>query len=201
MNETFFKVVRKSKRNIVIHHTHLIDNIISFLQYDDLLFFDDCIYSQYLFIRNNIEKIKELNINCVLGVSSNLICQNTDKQITDIKTSELHDRIHTGDTTALNGFMTICEINELLRFDNIFIANHGYDHIELNNLSETEQIKTFISDFKQSQKFLKEHNLTTDIFVYPYDLVVKGSEHYLQKNGYHYIYPSSKTKRVYIEDL
>ena len=40
------QIIESSKfRKIVIHHTHLIDNIIDLLLPNDIVFFDDCLYS------------------------------------------------------------------------------------------------------------------------------------------------------------
>jgi hypothetical protein len=41
----FFNIYMQKRRMVVIHHTHLISNIMSLINDYDLLFFDDCLYS------------------------------------------------------------------------------------------------------------------------------------------------------------
>lgn len=62
-----------NSRKIVIHHTHLIKDIMSLLKDDDIVFFDDCLYSQYLFIKKYIQELQLKNITCILGFSTRIL--------------------------------------------------------------------------------------------------------------------------------
>jgi hypothetical protein len=59
----------------------------------------------------------------------------------------------------------------------------------------------FKNDLKQSITFMKQNSLKTDIFVYPYDFIVLGSEKMLKNNDFKYIFPSKTNKRIYIEEI
>ena len=54
----FGKILKKANRLIVAHETVAFpDNILDLLQQNDILFFDDCLYSQYVFLKKNIEQL------------------------------------------------------------------------------------------------------------------------------------------------
>jgi predicted deacetylase len=59
----------------------------------------------------------------------------------------------------------------------------------------------FKDDLEQSITFMERNTLKTDIFVYPYDFMVLGSEKLLKNKGFKYIFPSKNNKRTYIEEL
>ena len=62
-----------TRRRVVVHHTHLLgQRIVDFLHVNDIVFFDDCLFSQYNFIKDNENFFKEMTIDCVLGFSSGL---------------------------------------------------------------------------------------------------------------------------------
>lgn len=43
-----------ARRRVVVHHTHLLgQRIVDFLHANDIVFFDDCLFSQYNFIKEN----------------------------------------------------------------------------------------------------------------------------------------------------
>ena len=43
--------------------------------------------------------------------------------------AEQHDKFHNDDMTALQAYMSIDELKELLDYDNVFIACHGDKHL------------------------------------------------------------------------
>lgn len=59
----------------------------------------------------------------------------------------------------------------------------------------------FKGDLEKSIAFMNQNTLKTDIFVYPYDFMVLGSEKLLKNNGFKYIFPSKINKRTYIEEI
>lgn len=68
-NET---ISRANSKKIVIHHTCYIDDdiILAALCQNDLVFFDDCLYSQYLFLKKYAKVLADKSIACVLGFST-----------------------------------------------------------------------------------------------------------------------------------
>jgi predicted deacetylase len=97
--------------------------------------------------------------------------------------------------------MTINELKKLLTYNNIHLGLHGHNHLDLKNTSKIESMTLFKYDLEQSLTFMKQNTLITDIFIYPYDYIVLGSETILKNKGFKYIFPSKNNKRVYIEEL
>lgn len=193
---------KTSNRKIVIHHTHLISNICEYLQDGDIVFFDDCLYSQYVFLKDNINWLINHRIICILGFSA-MLFRAAEKPIYGIKSAELHDRIHNGDKSALAGFMSIAEIQELLTFSNIYLACHGSWHLDLQhmNLSKIDMFKAFNNDVVQAKKLFAIYGFITDIFVYPYAYDFFISDKILHNNGFKQIYAGKNSKRIEIEEL
>lgn len=191
-----------NSRKIVIHHTHLIDDIMSLLNDNDLVFFDDCLYSQYLFIHQNKQQLQAKNINCILGFSTQIY---RTTQIPIIENSAiLHDRVHADDNTAFGGFMSLSELRELLCFDNIHLAGHSAKHLELEKIttSKLQQSQIFNKDITLMKKDLDALNLNTDIFVYPYAYDdFPCAETIVRINGFRYIFAGKNSKRIEIETL
>lgn len=192
----------ENKRKIVIHHTHLIDDIMSLLKNDDVVFFDDCLYSQYLFIKNNIKSLQLKNITCILGFSTK-IYRTHQKPIIE-KSDILHNRIHNNDIDAYGGFMSLDEIRELLNFHNVYLAGHGARHLELEktNLSKLNQTKLFNEDVKEMRQDLDNMGFDTYMFIYPYDYYgLPCSQLILNLSGFKHIFNSYNNNRIYIEDV
>ena len=197
----FHKIYKNSKRNIVLHNVFEYKNINQIVNRNDLLFFDDCTHDQYEFILKNNNLFNELNINCVISFSTNIYRNEKLKPLSNIPTFELHNQLYNDKKEALNGFMSISEIKNLLNNTNIFLGLHGHNHLELKNVSKINQMMFFKDDLEQSITFMKQNSLKTDIFVYPYDFIVLGSEKLLKNRGFKYIFPSKINKRTYIEEF
>lgn len=195
-------IINCDSRKIVIHHTHLIDDMMSLLNNNDVVFFDDCLYSQYIFIKQNIKQLQDKNIICILGFSTQIYRTN---QIPLIENSAiLHDRVHANDYLAFGGFMTIDEIKELLSFDNIYLAGHGAKHLELEkmNLSKIQQTTLFIKDVVEMKKSFEKFNLSTDIFVFPYAYdSFPCAKLTINNLGFNYIFAAYDSQRIEIESL
>ena len=67
------------------------------LQQNDMLFLDDCLYSQYVFLLKNIDALKDKNIACVLGFSTSIFRREDRLPIYDAHCAEFHNRVHSGD--------------------------------------------------------------------------------------------------------
>jgi len=203
MKQNFSSVIKKTTRKIVIHHCHLIKNIVDLLDDNDLVFFDDCLYSQFVFIKNNIQKLRNKHITCVLGFSTNLYRRNEFDAIYDINSAILHDRIHADDMSALNGFMSLNELNFLLKYDNIHLACHGCMHLQLEKIckSKIDLMTKFNDDLNNATKMLNELNLKTDIFVYPYAFDFFVSDKIVHKHGFNHIFAGKNSQRLEIEKI
>ena len=182
-------------RKIVIHHTHILGDqlILSLLKDNDVLFFDDCLYSQYLFLKKNNNILLSKNIICILGFSASLY-----------RTNQIPFIEHAKDNSALGGFMSLDELRELLAFDNIFLAGHGSKHLDLQNmrLEKLQQTKLFIEDINEMKQLFKKFNFQTDIFVYPYTYYdFPCSNIIVRNNGFKYIFGCKNTMRMSIENV
>lgn len=203
-NQNVKRLTDINSRKIVIHHTHILDDqlILSVLKDNDVLFFDDCLYSQYLFLKNNNHILRSKNIICVLGFSTRLYRTH---QIPIIENSAvLHNRYHSNDNDSLGGFMSLDELRELLMYNNIIIAGHGSNHLELNmmNLTLIQQSQVFIQDISNMTKELKHFNFYTDIFVFPYAYdVFPCAKKIVYNAGFNHIFAASDSQRIEIEIL
>ena len=97
-----------------------------------MLFLDDCLYSQYVFLLKNIDALKDKNVACVLGFSTSIFRREDRLPIYDAHCAEFHNRVHSGDKSAYAAYMSISEIEELLKFENILLACHGNAHLDLH---------------------------------------------------------------------
>ena len=80
-----------SNRRIVIHYPFTAsEKIVNCIRENDIMFFDDCLYSQYLFIKENIEMLKSKNARCILGFSSGLYASESSKNTIGIKSEHAH---------------------------------------------------------------------------------------------------------------
>lgn len=199
----FSYVLYNARRKIVVHHTFRVKDMVFLLDNNDLVFFDDCLYSQYVFIKENIDMLKEKDIHCVLGFSSKIFRHDNALPIYEADCAEFHDRVHNGDKDALNAYMTICEIEELLQHNNVYLACHGSQHLDLKNMnfSKLQQMHAFTVDIDQALVDLDALHQKTSIFVFPYaydqfPLAYK----ILNDRGFHFIFAGQDSKRIQIED-
>lgn len=200
MNKDFFRILKESKRNIVIHNISENCCIKKFLKTNDLLFFDDCTYDQYKFIKNNLNYLNDNELNCVLGFSTNIYRKENEQPLENVKTEILHDLIlNKNDRSVSRGFISYSELKDILQYDNVFLALHGHNHFNPEYMSTINSMILFKNELMKSLNVLKELNITTNIFVYPFDFIIKGTEKLLQSSGFKHIFPSSSNKRTYIE--
>ena len=70
--KAFDDILSRSNNKIVIHHTCYIDDnvILASLRKNDLVFFDDCLYSQYVFLKKYAKSLEDMSIACILGFST-----------------------------------------------------------------------------------------------------------------------------------
>lgn len=205
-----------ARRRIVIHHTHIIGNkaIIECLKPNDIVFFDDCLYSQYVFLKENAGLFAENNIDCILGFSAGLYAPEDAKQIYGVESKTLHDAcnakirsIETADALReylpeMAGFMKVSQVKELLEYPFCKLALHGCCHLKLETMDGGFLVKTqtFIDDLKTGMARFNELGLQSDTYVYPYIYPLTISDTVLRKYGFKTIIGSS-VLRIPIERL
>lgn len=139
---TFGQICSQNRRMVVVHHTHLIPNIVNLLKHGDLVFFDDCLYSQYVFLRGNSDALDKLGIIRVLGLSPKAIRPYETDGIYEVESSVLHNqlneqvRVISNETNGdyIRGFMSMPEVKTLLTNKNTFLALHGCCHLDMTKV-------------------------------------------------------------------
>ena len=200
MKRSFGYILGHANRKLVMHEYDKHIDVLTLLQPNDILFLDDCVFSQYEFVNTHIVQLKALNITIVLGFSTRLH-RNMNEYPTYDTTANLHKKYHYGDMTSLNGFMTIQEIKELLSYDNVYIANHGANHLNLSEYDYLQAYKKFKDDIDIAIADLDVYGIHTNIFVYPYSYEIPLMSNYLKHNGYIHIFAGKSSKRISIEAL
>lgn len=199
-----------SRRKIVIHHCHLDNEIIQKIRPRDLVFFDDCLYSQYLFFKMNEQALNDLTVDCVFGLSTHLLRDASIKPIYAIESHVIHDAVN--ETFRQNeefnqlpdecaGMMSLAEVQDVLKHSIAHLAFHGHNHLDLNGVGLVEKIRLFSKDVKVGADCLKSLGLRTDIFVYPYAHSFFTSQKILERNGFVQTFAGETTKRIPIESL
>lgn len=206
----FGNIYSQNRRMVVIHHTHLIKNIVGLLNQKDLVFFDDCLFSQYIFLKNNIEQLKKKDIMCVLGLSPKAVRPIGNPGVYAVESAVLHNQLNAEVQTIddeitgeyINGFMTIDEVKELLTDETVFLALHGCCHLKLENeKTQIMQGVKFRRDIKDGVEKLAEFGLSTDIFVYPYAHEPFIGRKVLSEFGFRYIFAGKDSKRISLETI
>ena len=151
-----------------------------YLNDGDLVFFDDALYSQYQFIKKNIDELTHRRINCVVGVSPKLLRNKVFNGYNDIKSDLIHSftnvMIKTKDDDiydyVMNGLMTEDELKELDCMQNVYLALHGCCHLQLEQKyqeSMVDALMIFKKDLDDGvQLFKDKFGYDPYIYVYPF---------------------------------
>lgn len=140
---------------LVVHHTHLVPGLFWLFRPHDVVFFDDCLYSQYTFLAENVDRMSEIGIDCVLGLSPKAMRPEGICGIREIESWRLHEALNSqvrsaSDTASgdyLRGFMCESEVRELLSHGNVHLALHGCCHLKLETVeNRVEQARMFSED-------------------------------------------------------
>ena len=207
---TFGEVFSRRRRMVVVHHTHLLKNITERLKRGDLVFFDDCLYSQYVFLEANVDKLSDMGVSCVLGLSPKAMRPSGNPGIYSIESGELHRVLNSNVETiadsapesCLNGFMSEVEVKRLLDGDNVFLALHGCCHLKLENtVDKFRQPIVFRKDVEDGKHMLRDMGLDTNIFVYPYAYVPFLGDMVLRQCGFTYVFAGNGARRTPIEEI
>ena len=205
------------RRRVVVHHAHLLkDQICQLLKPKDLVFFDDCLFSQYVFIKDNLQKLKALEVNCILGFSSGLYASEDAEQTYAVESHVLHNACNRCIKTLedanrlrsslyeMKGFMKVSQLKELLSLDFCQLALHGCCHLDLQHQrsSVLQKMVLFKQDLDDGCQQLAELGLCTSMYVYPYIYSLLASDSLLRQCGFTKIVGSqADSLRCSIEDL
>lgn len=201
----FRTALRHCNRKIVIHETCRYGDkqILNALQHNDMLFLDDCLYSQYVFLMNSIDALKDKSIACVLGFSTSIFRREGQLPTYDANCADCHARVHNGDMSAYDAYMSIDELKQLLVHENVFLACHGDCHLELAKCnSKLKQLADFKKDIADATQKLKMLGMSTNIFVYPYsyDGMLLASK-VLRQHSYEHLFAGHGSQRIRFESI
>lgn len=202
MKKSFMYIAQHASRKLVVHQVLDAKSLMSKLAAGDLVFFDDCLYSQYLFLKENAEELAQKNIACVVSFSTK-ISRKDGCPLLYAVCAECHDKLHSGDMSALQAYMSVDELKELLCFSNVYLACHGAQHLKLSDVqSKYMQAKLFKEDLLTAAEDLKKLDLSTSIYVFPYAYSsILNAHKLLRCNGFISIFADEHSKRIQIEDL
>lgn len=83
-----------------------------------------------------------------------------------------------------NSFMTWDDVNRLSK-EGVYIAAHGYRHLQINQKLYDKDKKAFEDEIIKSKKILEEKTgRVIDTFIYPYGVRSAITKEYLKKAGY-----------------
>ena len=111
------------------------------------------------------------------------------------------DKLRTS-LTAMWGFMKVSQLKELLQLPFCYLALHGCCHLNLSKEKNLlKKVQLFKNDLDAGCHRLKELELETRMFVYPYVYSFPASDVGLKKNGFAFIIDDTRMARMPIEDL
>ena len=99
--------------------------------------------------------------------------------------------------------MSWSEVQMSIALPNVYPANHGYNHLEFYGWREDVpgHANEFRKDVLMARRALEERGISTDIFVYPYDLEMPTTRRWLGREGFRYVFGGEGTRRMEIETL
>lgn len=173
----------------------------------DVVFFDDCLYSQYRFFEENIAALS--GVTAVFAFSPGLFRRDGQPPIDDVDSAEVHKAVNARVRTWLDprpdqarAFMTAAELRSLARLGSVKIALHGCVHLRLEDVpNRTDRLVMFRQDARDAVRLAALHGFETDMFVYPYAFCEDGYEHVLRRLGFRETYARPGAYRIAVEDL
>lgn len=209
--------IKRSTDFIVIHQCIMPETMQLILlqaKAKDVLFFDDCLYSQNLFLKENLDYLYEKKFQIILSLSTSLL--RPDDLEPDLKIKDqaiIHKKINDEfwksrksnipfkiSKEDLRIFMSLSEIKDFLK-KGIVLAAHGSKHLKLfeykSSLGFIEQIVVFKEDIQECLNHLKNFGLETKTFVYPYGFESPIERKILKNFGFKYIFSDARRKYLF----
>lgn len=147
---------------------------ISSTKNDDILVFDDGLFSQYYYF----DKIKKINNVKYFAISANLVLDYQSNQLADINRNKAmwlykEQRIK-------SAYMTVEQINHIISTDNCHLCAHGFNHLKFEQyIKKSKDLKfltsEFINDFNKSLEWYKSKlNIIPTAYCFPYNYTFEG---------------------------
>lgn len=135
------------------------------LSEDNELTFDDGLYSQYLYLKNNPEVCKKSTV----FVSSNIIREKYEEPIKDVVLCDMAHALAYNLIPNKSAYMSLEEILELKSLG-VKIGYHGANHWYLpKGLRPSEAMKIIREEIIESTRFNEENHIFDNVFCTPYN--------------------------------
>lgn len=198
--------IKNSRRLVVMHHAFNLQNACDCLKPGDVLFLDDCLYSQHVWLQENISKLASIDVLCVLGLSPCLVRPKHVGAWFDVASYTLHDAINSSmhaSEKQLSGFMSADELLADSKMQNVYVALHGCMHIDLHRFDAFfEKVKEFKREVLHGIEMYKSiFNEQPLMYVYPYAYEIPGAASFLRRCGFQMQFAGNGAKRIPIENL
>jgi len=135
---------------------------------DYILTFDDGLYNNYKWYPIIREKFPETQM--IFFISTNIIHSGNSPQNPNIDAPDAHDLFFNFNDTS--PYMTLDQIKELNKEDNVTIGYHGHNHLNLNDLKQyklKKQLDIFRDDYLTMFNTFDKYDILTDIYCTPYN--------------------------------
>lgn len=146
-----------------IYPDHYKDQFIRSL---DILTFDDALYSQYLYILYLYKYYPKIIRNCIVFVSTNIICQSTNQYWNTCNKAHIN-----ANNEIYNDYMTLKQIKHLQSIG-VQVGLHGHNHLNINELLKLGLAKAY-QIFKQDTDIMYKKYIEYELdYIYctPYNI-------------------------------
>jgi hypothetical protein len=172
----------------------------------DAVFFDDCLASQYLFVRRHMPEMRGVRV--VLGFSPGLARPDGAPPIEYMDSAAAHAAVNAamrapGDAPPdeIRAFMSEAEVRELAAAG-AEVALHGCMHLNLRETpGRTERLAAFRRDAEDGARMLEAAGFAPGAFVYPYAFCEDGYGYIVEKLGFREQYARPGAYRIAVENL
>lgn len=171
------------------------------------MFFDDCLWSQYRFVLDNIQVMHGIRI--IMGFSPGLARPSALSPICFIESYTAHAAVNKtmlspGDAPPdeIRAFMSVDEVGELSEIDGVEIAMHGCMHLKLESAaSRTARLLMFKRDVENGVALFNQYGFGLNTFIYPYAFCEDGYDYIVRKFGFCETYARPGAYRIAAENI
>lgn len=154
---------------------------------DDILVFDDGLFSQYYYFN----KIKHLQSTKYFAISANLVLDYKTEQKWDINRNKA--MWFYKEKKDKSSYMNIDQIKEIINTDKCNLCAHGYNHLKFSDyMKKFKDLRfltsEFIDDFNKSLEWYdKNLNIIPTAYCFPYNYTFNGLLKALVKEKFNFI--------------
>jgi len=194
-------------RRIVVHHCRPGSVSPGLFTPGDAVFFDDCLWSQYRFVLDNVKSMRGVRV--VMGFSPGLARPSGAAPIRFMESYKAHAAVNRamsapGDPPPdeIRAFMSVDEVRELSEIDGVEIAMHGCMHLKLEPVAgKARRLELFRRDAEAGAELFGRCGFRAGVFVYPYAFCEDGYDYAVKRLGFRESYAKPGAYRIAVENL